>query len=468
MLHRLLNFLLNYLMFGSTMFFAAGAVTLTGGDAGGGAGDGSAGDSGGADSGDSGASDEGGESSDAGNDADVGDGSAADDGIAAADAADPDGPVDLGDGRTVPGKIKKLFDVAKAAGLEKEARLLYFQNQRLSKAIPGGVNGAIELANAVEQFGGVDGIEQLQSDLETYHSDSELFERGDPKWVETAFEESPDAALKAFDHSLAIVAEKHPEHYDHMMAKVVLETLDNAPIALAYSLLAGLKDNPEAQKGAQKLAAFYNSVKDTASKLPEKKVDAQQKKLSEREAQVEQREMGTRYTQVNAEVFPVMKSQVTNVLKSEAKTKGLDLGEISTQYPGEFRAMMNEIHQEIMKLALKDQRFVDKHYALVKKGDLKRAAAAVNAKHEKIVPDIVVRIAGEYGFMKGAAKKPNANSNANRNRSGTDGQQQADASWTQVSAKPDNRLIDYGKTTQSMQLDGKYILKDGKKVQVKY
>src|SRR5208283_698923 len=202
---------------------------------------------------------------------------------------------------------------------------------------------------------------------------------------------------------------------------------------------------------------------------PEKKVDAQQKALTDREARVEEREMGTRYTQVNAEVFPVMKSQVANTLKIEAKTRGIDLTKIAADYPGEFRAMMNQIHQEIMKQAIKDQRFVDKHYALVKKGDLKRAAAAVNAKHEKIVPDIVVRIAGDYGFMRG--KKAAAGAAAGGGRTaGTAGADvnAAATGYAQINAKPANHLIDYGKTSQAMQLDGKYILKDGKRVQVHY
>jgi hypothetical protein len=111
---------------------------------------------------------------------------------------------------------------------------------------------------------------------------------------------------------------------------------------------------------------------------------------------------------------------------------------------------------------------VDKHYALVKKGDLKRAAAAVNTKHEKIVPEIVRTEAVKYNFMKGKKKsaadtdagngtKPNAETNAN-----------ASAGWARVSSAPHKSTVDWNKTSQSMQLDGKYILKDGKKVQVHY
>ena len=467
---RLLNFLLNYLMFAGTMFFAAGAaVDLGGGGAG--AGDG-AGAGTGTGEGDGAAADADGTSSGEG-DGQPGDADAGGDGQGGTGdrraAADPDAAVDLGDGRTVPAKIKKLFDVAKTAGVEKEIRQLYFQNERLTKAIPGGVKGAIELANSVEEFGGVEGIEQLQSDVESYHEDSELFESGSPKWIESAFTENPDAALKAFNNSLGYVAEKLGEHYDHVMAKVVLDTLDNgSPVANIYNLLASLKDNPQAQKAAEQLAAWYNAVKDTAKKIPEKKVDAREKALSDKEAKIEQREMGQRYTQVNAEVFPVMKGQVARTLEAEAKLVGVDLKKASAEYPAEFEDMLKKIHNSIMRTATKDKRFVDKHYGLIKKGDLKRAADAINAKHEKIVPEIVRTEAARYNFMKGKKKAAAADAGSGGGNKGADANAAASAGWSRVNAAPHKSTVNWSKTTQAMQLDGKYILNDGKKVQVHY
>src|SRR5579871_1251588 len=54
--------------------------------------------------------------------------------------------VDIGDGRQAPAKFKKLFDLAKKAGVEKEAKQLFYAQQRLSRVLPGGVNEAIQLA----------------------------------------------------------------------------------------------------------------------------------------------------------------------------------------------------------------------------------------------------------------------------------------------------------------------------------
>jgi hypothetical protein len=453
-------------MFGSTLFFAAGAVA----DAGtaGGAADGSGHADTGAGTGDTGA--------DEGGDTGAGDNQPADDdtaGDGSADhkraAADPDAPVDLGDGRTVPGKWKNLFDVAEKAGLGKDVRSLYFERQRLNKVIPGGVKAAIEMAETVERFGGVDGIEQIQTDLDTYHQDSELFERGDASWVETAFRENPEAALKAFDNSLAYVGDKHPEHYDHVMAKVVLNTVDNgSPIRDVYALLADPNSTSEQRKqAATKLAEWYNEIKDTARKIPEKKVDARQKQLSDREAQIEQREMGTRYTQVNAQCFPVLKSQVADTMKAEAKLAGVDLDKLATDYPGEFRRMLNDIHDRIKKTAIKDEAFVNKYYVLVKKGDLRRAQDVTNKKHARIVPDIVREVVGESGLFKGSKKKAASSESANAGNKGNQ-QQVIDKNWKRVTAKPPNSEIDFAKSPMSLTTEGKYVLKNGQRVQVAY
>lgn len=483
MLNRLFEFLLHHLIFGSTLFFAASAVGDVG--AGTGAGDGAGvGESGGregssgTDSQDGSGGTDGTQSEEAG----AGEGSELSDG----QQTDPEAPVDLGNGRTVPAKWKKIFDQAKAAGgaqLEKDLRILYFGQQRLAKAIPGGVNAAIELAQAVEQFGGVEGIEGLQSDLDTYHEDSELFERGDPRWMETGFEENPDASLKHFNNALGIVADKFPEHYDHVMGKVVDDTLrqanlsfgelQNSGITAVYGALAAMKDNPHAQAAAHLLSRLYHLAKgseELSRKVPEKKVDAQHKALSDREAKIHEREMGTRYRQVDAEAFPVMQGLLAKGLQAEAKLKGLDLAKLAAEFPAEFRAMKNEVQRRLQERAIQDMNFVNKYAALANKGDLKRAAAVVNAKNTKIFEDgLVAEVAADYGFMRGA-KKVNANQNQNQNRGGNQdaANQNAAAGWSQVREKPAQHSIDYRKTTQSMQLEGQYILKDGKRVQVKY
>jgi hypothetical protein len=445
------------------MFFAAGAGVADlgsgGGDTGDGGGDGSS------DGGD-GSSDAGVDES--GDDGDVELGESSDDTSAddrGENDQDPDAPVALTDGRQVPGKFKKLFDLAKKAGLEKEAKQLYFAQQRLNKAIPGGINAAIQLAKDVEQIGGMEAVQQLQDDIQVHQADAELFESNPAKWAEAGFQENPDSALKAFAHSLDFVSENHPEHYDHYMAKVIVNDLSNLDVRGIYQALSSLKDNAEAQKLARQLAEYYNSRSETAKKVPEKKADAQSKALTDREKSVKERELGVRFKEVNRDAHPALKTSVTKALQAQSKTAGVDLAKLSKEYPGEWRDLLNDIHQRVMRAAIKDSRFIDKYHALVEKNDLQRALKAINDKHEMLVPDAVRAAVAERGLFR--KKKAGASDGDKGGDKGAAAAAQ-NQGWTKIAKRPENSMINWSKTTSAMQLDGKYILKDGKKVVVQY
>lgn len=461
MLKQLLNFWL-FPIFG--MFFAAGTAISAGAGAEGG-GDGGGVDSSAADGGEGNDAtdlDEGGDL-DAGADGEGGSDAAGEDG--GTENQDPDAPVDLGDGRQVPAKWKKLFDAAQKLGVAKEAKQLYYAQQRLAKAIPGGINGAIQMAKDIEELGGIESIQQLQDDLGTYQQDAEAFENNPSKWVETGFQENADSALKAFVYSLDYVGEHHPEHYDHLMAKVIVNDLAQLDVRAIHAKLAAMKDDPDAKVLARALAEYYNSRLETSKQAPEKKTDAKSKALTDRESQVERREMDVRFKEVNRDAFPALRTGVTGALKAEAKRAGVDLDKLSKDYPGEWRDLLNDIHKRVMRSATKDSRFLDKYYAHVKTGDLKRALKAINDKHNALIPDAVREAIAERGLFR---KKKGA-AGGDKGAVGADKSAAAqNQGWTRVSQRPANSAIDWEKTSTALQLDGKYILKDGKKVIVQY
>lgn len=454
MLRYLLNFWLGPIM----LMFAAGAIVDAGASGGG--------DGGSEAGGDAGAGDGGADPSDAGGGAgDEGGGEnefARDDSSTdGAQDQDPNATVDLGDGRTAPAKWKKAFELAKQAGVEKEVKQAFFGINRLTKVIPGGINGAIELARSVEEFGGVEGIQQLQSDLDIYHQDSELFEHGDPKWTETAFQENPDITLKHFANALNYVSEHHGEFYDHVIAKALVADMgENLHVHDIYGILAGLKDNPQAQELAKELAKYYNDRHALSQKVPEKKVDAQQKALTDKEMQLEKQTMDLRFTQVATQTQPSLRAAVTRTLQAEAKVRGIDLAKLSKDYAGEWQDMLTAIHNDIKNEVAKDGRFLDKYFALVKKGDIKRAQAAINAKHEDIIPDVARKTASRYGIFKG--KKVDAGKGGARQNDAANAA--ASAGWIRVGGPPEKYTVDWSKTTIGMKLDGKAVLKNGKKV----
>lgn len=463
MLRQLLRFWL-FSIFG--MFFAAGATVDAG--AGGGADGGNVGaDT--SDAGEGAAAD----NLDEGGGADRGsvgeDDLEADATAGGEDHQDPDAPVDLGDGRQVPGKWKKLFDAAQKAGLGKEAKQLYFAQQRLQKAIPGGINAAIQLAKDVEELGGIDGVQELQSELATYRDDSKAFESGDRSYTEAAFQENPDAARQHVVHALNYMSEHQAEHFDHLVAKYIVADLDSRsglPIRDIHRLLAAQKDNPEAVKLAKAVADYYNSRAEVADKAPEKKVDAQSKALTEKEKTLQKQEISLREADARTQIKPTLNDQIGGAIRGEAKRRGLDLKKLSEEYRSEYIDLVSKIHDGLNKAAMKDSRFLRNFQAHLHKGEVQKAVTLVNKKHEDLIADIARECFERSGVFRGKKK---AAAGADDNKGGNQGgNANQNAGWMRVSKRPENSAIDWKKTTTALQVDGKYILRDGKKVVVQY
>lgn len=370
MLNRLLNFLLNHLLFAGTMFFAAGTVV---GDVSGGGSDG------GVDTGADNGSSNGDTESVTGEDVGGGDNQSTtvDDAGDVSKQSDPNALVDSGDGRKIPQKYAELFKTDKAL------REMFFSQASLRKEFPGGVKEALALKKNVEEIGGLEAVEQLQGDLQRFTSDAELFEKDQAKWIESSFAENSDASLKAMGHAIDFAAEHHPEQYNHMMSKVLLNTLDQySPVGNIWTLLSGMKDNPQAQQAAQELAKWYNGVKNTAAKIPEKKVDAESKKLeTERQKLTEEKEQ-IRNQKINSEAVPYLIKSAESQIDAKAKASGIDIQAIKRDTPKRYEKFMQDVKQSIHRSVLADNKFIDRYAAALAAGDTAKCTRMVNARHD--------------------------------------------------------------------------------------
>ena len=368
MLHRLLNLFLHHLLFAGTMFFAAGAPTLSGvgGDSGA--------ESAGTGSGDSGQgtgeSAEGIESSQSEDVSNVDAGSSTDKG-------GPNALVDAGDGRKIPQKYAELFKTDKAL------REMFFSQSALKKEFPGGVREALALKRQVAEVGGLEAVAELQNEITGLKSNSELFEKDQQKWVESSFAENSDASIKAVGLALDFTAEHHPEQYNHIMSKVLLNTLDQySPVGEIWQILSNLKDNPGAQQAAQQLAKWYNGIKNTASKIPEKKIDEASKKLETERQQLTQEKEQIRNQKINAEAVPYMQKAAESQIETKAKTSGIDIQAIKRDTPKRYEKFMADVTQTIHKNVLADKNFVNRFDAALKSGDTAKCVRMLNSRHD--------------------------------------------------------------------------------------
>ncbi len=133
-----------------------------------------------------------------------------------------------------------------------------------------------------------------------------------------------------------------------------------------HGILAGIKDNPEAARATRSNSPTITTrvSKLAEARLRRKKPDAQSKALADREQKRPSRNKRCGRPLQSGErrsVPAVLKSEV--VKTSRAASQGgqasiLDKT-VEAEYPAEWRNMLNEIHQGIVKEALKDQRFVE-------------------------------------------------------------------------------------------------------------
>ena len=448
--------------------FAAGASAIAGGEGGG---DGTGGDGVG-----DGAGDQGGEQIDDGEQIDGegeeqidGESDEQVDGEGEQDDQGDDVTAELG-GRTVSDEDKQLIAAAKKLGPKalKRTKQLIFAEQRLNKVIPGGVNAAIQLAREVEELGGSEGLQTMQDNLAAYQTDENLFENNPEKWVQTGFESNPDSAIKSFAYSLDFVAENHPEQYNYYMAKVISNDLTNAPIRDIYNALMATKTE-ENKKLAKQLADYYNDRLATAKQVPEKKVDAKTKELENKATELSKKEIGLRETEARTQIKPEFHKQIGAAVRAEGKARGLDLEKLAKEYKSEYIDLCGKIHNAVNQAARKDKRFLRNFTAHLHRGEVEKAVRLVNRKHAELIGPIAAQqfqasgiFRGKKGAAGGGGNKPGAGGGSNNSNAA------AAQGWTKVSAKPANSEIDWSKSPMRLTLEGKYVLKNGKRVIVKY
>lgn len=322
-----------------------------------------------------------------------------------------------------------------------------------SRAFPGGLKEAAQFKQTVEQVGGAEGIQQLQSVQREFAELDELYDAGDPKFVEKISEASPEAFAKVAPAVFEKYLQVHPEGWTNYVSKVFVADMQTQGIPLQLERLQDfIADNPKAMAVWGKLAEYVNRINGFATKAvtggPKNPgaptPDAKVQELTERENTLTRTEWSTAANQNRMGVFNAEFTRLTN---------GRKISEDQT-------ATIKELYVSRLQAAIKrtpdfnkncDRYFVNKDKAgylkyigsLYKAEIPKALAAAVNA----ILP-------GKPGPAKPAAS-PAAP------KPGQPAQVQRGAKL--VAARP--KEIDVTRTTPTMISQGKAVLPDGTLVQ---
>lgn len=320
-------------------------------------------------------------------------------------------------------------------------------------------------------MGGFEAVEKLQSDLDLYTADAEAFNDGDPKWIEKSFKEDVDLSLKHFTNALGYVATNHPEHYNHLMADVIVKDIEGAlPIEQIHGILAALKDNPQAQEAAKQLARYFNARVKMAKEVPQKQGDP----LANERTKLDQEKAQVRNDKINTQAAPYLDRTIAGSVEAAAKAAGFDLAKVAKAQPNRYGRFLKDVKNAVHNEILNDTKWLDRYTAVLHSGDTQKAVRMLNARHDLAIKgtDSKAGVASVifsdwFGAPKAGARRGNVDKgdkggDGNTNRPRTFGKETP----TLVNALPPAKDIHYSDPLTD-KWNGIYRLKTGKLIQVK-
>lgn len=328
----------------------------------------------------------------------------------------------------VPAKYKDIF------AKDKDLRFAYMGYQALRREFPGGVKEAREFRDIANEIGGREGIEAMQADRNAITEMDKKLDAGDPSFVEGIAEEFPDGFGKLVPHILETLSKRDSATYSHLMGRVILNTLDNSPIHDIYEALK--TDKPEA---AQKLAQWYNGIKDLASKVPERKIDPEREKLNKERTEFQEQKVNEFKTSVTGEIKTANATALDTELRKIFKANGKDYGEFKKKNPDVATEMLNKAYQNLIGELNKDSSFVKQHNDLLERQQRQKLVDLMKSKSALKVPDAVKKAYRLFNL--GADKKTVVNANPNGN-----------VGTLKVSKMPSPEQIDWDRASQDEML----------------
>lgn len=355
------------------------------------------------------------------------------------------------DGRTIPQQWRELF--------KKDSKLrgVYFSDRAFRQAAPGGPNQVKEIFQKWEQFGGDEGLQQIESERSYWNELDQNFVKGDPAFIESIAKADPEAFAKSVPAALDKLYALDKPAYDHLGARIILNSLDKAsPIGEIYQLLAG---NDATKAIAQKLAEWYGTIEKLATNQPVKTVDPEREKLNQERQQFEtqkQQEFGQSLEKEHA--THNLRRLDTVLAKAFAKS-GTTLEAMKKQdYEGYWRLIEN-CNGAVAKLVGADTRFQGQYNSIVTSGDRQRAMKFGQARLNQ--PDVVEAINKTYNtfykfFNRSQAKPGQVRTNGNGQATGT----------VQLASVPNPKDLDWPRMNAHgvKPIDGKAYLKGRKEL----
>lgn len=374
----------------------------------------------------------------------------------------------------LPPALKELINSNPNAA--KRLKEMYFTNQRLMKlggagelqkmkeavANVGGVDKLIELNSQINQMGGVQGFQDAQQELGAWREIDEQWINGDVNLVNTLAEGNQASFEKIAPAMFSKLGETNPELYNYLGASIITNTFAGDGtitnlLLMKQALAAG--DSKLASTYFQKIENSVANLQSMASQAPKSKAPDPRAQAWESEKQGYQQKETQRFSddvsnRNNTWMEPKVKSELASYLNgAEKKLSQNTLDKLD-----------NLIRQEIWEKHLAtNPAFMKSRQALYNKMDLGGVERLYKQYAEKFFPTVTRQIAKEFGLQPAAKRAaPVAQTGGAKTAAPV-----AKQGFQMVDKFPNPSEVDSKATTFDMKLKDQFILKDGRKVQVR-
>lgn len=358
------------------------------------------------------------------------------------------------DGQKLNPAIKALLGEIKTKNPSAEKLLskAIYRHAELMREFPAGLTEARELRDKVEEFGGVEGIEEQLQAAAQLDGLAGAFEKADPAFVQDLVESYPES-FKALGPVFANeYAKADPEGFQSYIGRIFYGDMAESGFLLTFQRLADFlpADNQKAKETYVALFQYLQGLQEL-SKKPVK--NAQPRQDAPKNEDLDRREQELRAREWKTERETVHKS-FANAAYNEALAGRKPDGEEKAQISELFLSRAGSLTKKLFPDAEK------KLNGYIARNDKAGYFRYLKSIYQRVIPTAVQSAVGSTMKDKAAATATARPGGAIQPKQKT----AAPAGFVPVAKTPRTFDIDYVLTTKAMLEQNRAILKGGMKV----
>lgn len=367
------------------------------------------------------------------------------------------------DGRTISPQLRKILADTKAANPEgyKQLKGVVFSEQAFRQQFPGGPTEAAALKTRLDEIGGFEAVEELQTEMQDYRGLDQQWLKGDPAFIQKAVATYPEGFKKLMPSMIQTFANVDKEGFNRELSKIMGATFDQAQLQQTIDwtkrLLSRSTDESakEALSHLEGISTWIGGIRELANKAPAlPQNDPKQQELTQREQTIQQREHQQFIGGLNREYLSYAGGKIASELKQLAP-KGIPESASSK--------MVEQVTAELRDVLLKDRPFNAKYDNLCNakdhEGALKLLKSKIEARTQRgttLLADATKKVYRTWYGEPKLGTKPAA-------KPGQQPQAAAPKGWVRVGKAPTPDEVD-SRASRGLLYNSQAVLKDGRKI----